>query len=162
VARYPHGRIERLADGDLQLRRLIRELACQAISGLEARILILGPTTAREKVGYFLVEIERRLSYETAETVVLPMSRYDIADYLTLSVETVMVHPRVPIPRTVRRLPACLKCSPSPPALIFTMRHHRPAAGTRLLANPLTPCIGNGDLSWLTISLSVAPRTGRV
>jgi CRP/FNR family nitrogen fixation transcriptional regulator len=89
VARYPRGRIERLADGDPQLRRLIRELVFQAISRVQARILILGRTTAREKVGYFLVEIERRLSEETAETVVLPMSRYDIADYLALSVETV-------------------------------------------------------------------------
>jgi CRP-like cAMP-binding protein len=89
VARYPRGRIERLADGDPQLRRLIRELVFQAISRVQARILILGPTTAREKVFYFLADIAKRSSHETTAAVVLPMSRYDIADYLALSVETV-------------------------------------------------------------------------
>jgi CRP-like cAMP-binding protein len=89
VARYPRGRIERLADGDPQLRRLIRELVFQAISRVQARILILGPTTAREKVFYFLADIAKRSSHETTAAVALPMSRYDIADYLSLSVETV-------------------------------------------------------------------------
>jgi CRP-like cAMP-binding protein len=89
VARYPRGRIERLADGDPQLRRLIRELVFQAISRVQARILILGPTTAREKVFYFLADIAKRSSHETTAAVVLPMTRYDIADYLSLSVETV-------------------------------------------------------------------------
>jgi CRP-like cAMP-binding protein len=44
--------------------------------------------TALEKVGSFLLEMADRSSGETEEAV-LPMSRYDIADYLALAVETV-------------------------------------------------------------------------
>jgi CRP/FNR family transcriptional regulator, nitrogen fixation regulation protein len=45
--------------------------------------------TALEKVGSFLLEMADRPFDESEEEVVLPMSRYDIADYLALAVETV-------------------------------------------------------------------------
>jgi CRP/FNR family nitrogen fixation transcriptional regulator len=89
VTRYPRRQLELLADGDPQLQRLICDAAFQGIARVQARILILGPTTAREKVFYFLADIAKRSSHETTAAVVLPMSRYDIADYLSLSVETV-------------------------------------------------------------------------
>ena len=52
-------------------------------------ILILGRTTAREKVGAFLLRIMQRATNDDSDRLVLPTSRYDIADYLALSVETV-------------------------------------------------------------------------
>jgi CRP/FNR family nitrogen fixation transcriptional regulator len=52
-------------------------------------MLTLGRMTALEKVGSFLLEMAERSSKETEGAVVLPMSRYDIADYLALAVETV-------------------------------------------------------------------------
>jgi CRP/FNR family transcriptional regulator, nitrogen fixation regulation protein len=90
VACYPRRRLERLADSDPQLARRVRELALEAASRLEAQILILGRTTALEKVSSFILEMAQRSSNgAAAEAVVLPMSRYDIADYLALSAETV-------------------------------------------------------------------------
>jgi Crp-like helix-turn-helix domain len=40
-------------------------------------------------VGSFILEMATRLSAERGNSVALPMSRYDIADYLAVSVETV-------------------------------------------------------------------------
>ena len=51
--------------------------------------LILGRITAREKVGAFLLTIMQQIDSGDSDRLVLPTSRYDIADYLTLSVETV-------------------------------------------------------------------------
>jgi CRP-like cAMP-binding protein len=59
------------------------------MSRLHELILNLGRTTAEEKVGHFLVKIAERLRDGAADTLTLPMSREDIADYLALSVETV-------------------------------------------------------------------------
>ena len=42
-----------------------------------------------EKVGSFILEMAARLSNGGTEAVALPVSRYDIADYLGVSVETV-------------------------------------------------------------------------
>jgi CRP/FNR family nitrogen fixation transcriptional regulator len=89
VARYPRRRLEMLADSDLQLGQLIREMAFETISRLQARILILGQMTALERVGSFVLEMAERLSGGGSEPFILVMSRYDIADYLALSAETV-------------------------------------------------------------------------
>ena len=59
------------------------------MSRLHALILNLGRTTAEEKVGHFLLRMAERLGGGPADGMVLPMSREDIADYLSLSVETV-------------------------------------------------------------------------
>jgi CRP-like cAMP-binding protein len=87
VARYSRRCLERLAATDPQVAARIREIAFETISRLERRILALGRMTALE-VGSFLLEMADRSSGKTEEAV-LPMSRYDIADYLALAVETV-------------------------------------------------------------------------
>lgn len=89
VARYPRRSIETAADSNSRLARQIRELAFESISRSQARLLILGRVTAREKVHAFLDEMTHRSFDGRANAVVLPMSRYDIADYLAVSVETV-------------------------------------------------------------------------
>lgn len=89
IARYPRGRIEAIANSDPEVGQLVRDVAFEAIARLEARILILGRTTAVEKVGAFLTELAQRSADGTDAALVLQMSRYDIADYLALSVETV-------------------------------------------------------------------------
>jgi CRP-like cAMP-binding protein len=89
VARYPTRKLEMLADSDPRVGRRIREIACEAIARSQARLLILGRVTALDKVGAFLVEMAHRSFDRNQQAVVLPMSRYDIADYLAISVETV-------------------------------------------------------------------------
>jgi CRP/FNR family nitrogen fixation transcriptional regulator len=89
VARYLRRSLETAADSDPRLGREIREIAFQSISRSQARLLILGRVTALEKVGAFLVEMADRCLDRSDQTVFLPMSRYDIADYLAISVETV-------------------------------------------------------------------------
>jgi CRP-like cAMP-binding protein len=89
VAAYPRKRVERLADEDHQLARELRQVAFEALSRMQTQLLIVGRVTALEKVGSFILEMSNRLSDEQADRVVLPVSRYDIADYLAMSVETV-------------------------------------------------------------------------
>jgi CRP/FNR family transcriptional regulator, nitrogen fixation regulation protein len=89
VACFPRRRLEALADSDPEVGRFIRQVTFEALQRLQARILILGRTTAPEKVRAFLVEMGQRSREGGRGAVVLPMSRYDIADYLALSVETV-------------------------------------------------------------------------
>jgi CRP/FNR family nitrogen fixation transcriptional regulator len=89
VAAYPRRRVEMLADSNPQLAREIRQIAFAALSRLQAQLLILGRVTALEKVGSFILEMVSRLSAANSNSVALPMSRYDIADYLAVSVETV-------------------------------------------------------------------------
>ena len=89
VASYPRRRVEMLADADPLLGREIRQVAFLALARLQAQLLILGRITALEKVGSFILEMATRMSSERGNSVALPMSRYDIADYLAVSVETV-------------------------------------------------------------------------
>lgn len=89
VASYPRRGVEAMADGDPRMARQIREIAFKRISRSQARLLALGRVTSLGKVGSFLTEMAQRSSEQPAEMVDLPMSRYDIADYLALSVETV-------------------------------------------------------------------------
>lgn len=89
VACYPRHRMEMLADSNPEVARRIREKAFESISRLQARLLILGRVTAIEKVSAFLMELVERSSRGGDRVVILQMSRYDIADYLALSVETV-------------------------------------------------------------------------
>jgi CRP-like cAMP-binding protein len=81
--------LERIATFDPHINTIIREAAFASIARLQARILILGMTTAQEKVGSFLLAMARRHTDPTGDVIVLPMSRYDVADYLAISVETV-------------------------------------------------------------------------
>lgn len=89
VASYPRRRLETLAASDPELGQFIRETAFEAISCQQMRRLLLGPMSARDRVGLFVVEMVERSSHGPLEAADLPMSRYDIADYLALSVETV-------------------------------------------------------------------------
>lgn len=89
VQSYPRARFEALAECDCATARAIRDMAFEELSRAQARALILGRVTAPEKVLSFLVEMAARSAASDQPYLALPMSRYDIADYLAISVETV-------------------------------------------------------------------------
>jgi CRP/FNR family transcriptional regulator, nitrogen fixation regulation protein len=89
LACYPRLGVDRIAGFDPRLARLQSEIASEMVCRLEAQLLILGRTTALKKLAAFLLELARRQASEMSEGVTLPVSRYDIADYLAVSVETV-------------------------------------------------------------------------
>jgi CRP/FNR family nitrogen fixation transcriptional regulator len=89
VASYARSRVEALAETDPAVAKAVRDLALDAIARLQTQLVILGRTTALAKVGSFLINMDERLGNESTDGMVLPMSRYDIADYLAISVETV-------------------------------------------------------------------------
>jgi CRP/FNR family nitrogen fixation transcriptional regulator len=89
VAGYPREIVEALADSNRQLAREIRQLAIDELARLQQQVLILGCITAQQKVGSFIIAMTDRLSEAGSDRVTLPFSRYDIADYLAVSVETV-------------------------------------------------------------------------
>jgi CRP-like cAMP-binding protein len=89
VARYPRHSAESLADRDPLIARAIREVAFDSIARLQRRMVMLGRNSALEKVSAFLLEMSDRSKAPGPNVVCLPMSRYDIADYLAMAVETV-------------------------------------------------------------------------
>jgi CRP-like cAMP-binding protein len=68
---------------------VMHECAGEVIRRLEHHLLVQSRITAREKVGAYLAEMARRVAPGGANTVVLPITRYDIADHLGIAVETV-------------------------------------------------------------------------
>ncbi len=89
LAAYPRRLVEAAADSDQDLSREIRRIAFEANSRLQAQLLILGRITAPEKLGSFILEMATRLSSGRSDSVALPITRCDIAEYLAVSVETV-------------------------------------------------------------------------
>lgn len=89
VARFPRSAAERLADCDAVVGRYIREAAFKSIVNLQQRMVILGQTSGLERVSSFLLEFAARSQCSPARAMLLPMSRYDIADYVGMAVETV-------------------------------------------------------------------------
>ena len=89
IARYPRQDAERLVERDLQVSRWLRRQALDSISRLQARALILGRTGALARVSAFLLDWAERSGSARSDVISLPMSRYDIADYVCMAVETV-------------------------------------------------------------------------
>jgi CRP/FNR family transcriptional regulator, nitrogen fixation regulation protein len=86
---YPRTRAEALVDGDANLSRAIRARSFGTTQRLEEQLLILEEITARRKVHAFLTHFCTRLPRAPDGSCMLPVSRYDIADLLGLSAETV-------------------------------------------------------------------------
>jgi CRP/FNR family transcriptional regulator, anaerobic regulatory protein len=87
-AKAPFGRF--MEDRPHLLRR-INELAIRELSQARDHMALLGRRSADEKVATFLLGWRERLLSPKgpSDTVSLPMSRQDIADYLGLTIETV-------------------------------------------------------------------------
>jgi CRP-like cAMP-binding protein len=89
IASCPRPAIERLAKSDPGIAEELRDLLLASVHRLQRQILLLGHGPALERVCSFLLGMVERSHDGQGDRVVLPMSRYDIADNLVLSVETV-------------------------------------------------------------------------
>lgn len=89
VVRYQRQRIESLMEADPQFARRVREIVLNSLDRLQSRMILLGCGRALQRVCGFLLDMAQRPQLGIEGTVSLPMSRYDIADYLAIAVETV-------------------------------------------------------------------------
>jgi CRP/FNR family nitrogen fixation transcriptional regulator len=74
------------AEHDAQTARQLWTVTAQDLDRAQEHMLLLGRKNAAEKVAAFLLDMAVRSCRGLIE---LPMSRYDIADYLGLTIETV-------------------------------------------------------------------------
>jgi CRP/FNR family nitrogen fixation transcriptional regulator len=86
VAYRRHG-AQLLAGADLALARQLFHHAMEGLAGTQNHALLLGRRRAAEKLAAFLLDWQARAG--DGESLYLPMSRQDIADYLGLTIETV-------------------------------------------------------------------------
>jgi CRP-like cAMP-binding protein len=89
LRRYPRRMVEALAESRPALARRLRELALVHLRAAQDQMVLLGRTTASERIASFLMEMDRRTNRLGTEVLNLPMGRADIADHLGLTVETV-------------------------------------------------------------------------
>ena len=91
ICRFSRAAFARFIEDKSHLLRRINELAVRELSQAQDHMVLLGRRSAEEKVATFLIGWRDRLGRlgDLAETVPLPMSRQDIADYLGLTIETV-------------------------------------------------------------------------
>jgi CRP/FNR family transcriptional regulator, anaerobic regulatory protein len=87
VARYPRRQLEALAERDITACNLLRRVATASLSAAHARSTTLARLGAAERLAVFLLHLSERTG--GGDTVLLPMSRTDIGDYLGLTIETV-------------------------------------------------------------------------
>jgi CRP/FNR family transcriptional regulator, nitrogen fixation regulation protein len=78
--------LQAVAETDAVVARNLLSLTTTNLEHAENHMLLLGRKTSLERVAAFLAEMDKRTG---ADTMSLPMSRRDIADYLGLTLETV-------------------------------------------------------------------------
>ena len=89
IASFAREQIDALAVRFPAVSALMHNCAADAIRRLEHHLLVQSRITAREKVGAYLAAMTRRMKRSRSNTIVLPVTRYDIADHLGIAVETV-------------------------------------------------------------------------
>lgn len=89
IASFTQDRINELESRFPAVSALIQNCAADAIHRLEHHLLVQSRITAREKVAAYLAAMTRRMKRGRTNKIVLPVSRYDIADHLGIAVETV-------------------------------------------------------------------------
>jgi CRP/FNR family transcriptional regulator len=78
-------------EGDPKLHNALLQAALREISGMQDHFMMLGRKSASEKLASFLCVLVERVGTDLGayQSVTLPMSRSDIADFLGLTTETV-------------------------------------------------------------------------
>jgi len=86
LVRCSRRQFETKLEGDRGLGRMILSVLTGGLSSAQERMLLLGRKSAAERVASFLLMMADRAGGNSIE---LPMTRCDIADYLGLTVETI-------------------------------------------------------------------------
>jgi CRP/FNR family transcriptional regulator, nitrogen fixation regulation protein len=89
VSCCPRPAVEKATVVDPAIARDLIRITLTSLERLQAMLMVIGQVTSTEKVASFLLNTSSRLSERDCERLVLPVTRYDIADNLALSVETV-------------------------------------------------------------------------
>ncbi len=89
VREFPIGDFVRLSDGSPELKRNVNHIGGSVFSHAIDQVFALGQKKAHERVCYLLQEIHNRGVGPDDNSIELPMTRQDIADYLGLTMETV-------------------------------------------------------------------------
>lgn len=89
VACYGRGRLERLGEENCELRAELFASLRHDLWAAQNHLVILGRQSALERTAWFLVQLMDRKQGAAKETLEIPMTRQDIADYLGLTIETV-------------------------------------------------------------------------
>lgn len=88
LACYSGARLENLGERDRQFAREMREVTFQSFELTRQQLVVLGGVTTADKVSAFLLLLEKRYGDQQGH-IRLPITRYDLAEYLAVSVETV-------------------------------------------------------------------------
>ncbi|UWR20285.1 transcriptional regulator FnrL [Sulfitobacter pontiacus] len=87
---------EALIETTPHIAQRLMEMALDELDAARDWMLLLGRKTAREKIATFIEMLARRQQLANADTpgqeLVLPLTRYEIANYLGLTLETVSRH----------------------------------------------------------------------
>ena len=86
LSRFARTKVEQLVEVSPLVARLLLRRACSELIAAQDQMLLLGRKTARERVASFLLLMARRAG---SDTITLPMTRAEMADYLGLTIETV-------------------------------------------------------------------------
>jgi CRP/FNR family transcriptional regulator, nitrogen fixation regulation protein len=78
--------LNRSTENDAGAARALWALTSRHLQRMQRHLVLLGRKTALERVASFLLSLAKQ---EGEQTVAIPMSRMDIADYLGLTIETV-------------------------------------------------------------------------
>jgi CRP-like cAMP-binding protein len=89
IISFTSEQIGRLTAHFASVSALIQSCPADAIGRLEHHQLVQSRITAKEKVGSYLAAMTRRMKASRNNTILLPITRYDIADHLGIAVETV-------------------------------------------------------------------------
>lgn len=89
VVSYPRPQVEKYGEQFASVRRRLFSLLSDQMLGMHSHLVMLGRQTAKERLAAFLCKLVERADAGNGDTVDLPMTRQDIADYLGLTIETV-------------------------------------------------------------------------
>lgn len=88
LAGYSAVRLEGLGERDREFARELRAITFQSLERTRQQLVVLGGVTTADKVSAFLLLLEERYGDQRGD-IRLPITRYDLAEYLAVSVETV-------------------------------------------------------------------------